>query len=96
MKSLLSNYFNRQTISEEISSKIESSSFSSLASSSAVTSSSSTEQHPNDSNLNIKYIDDIDTDGVCYSSTDECDSDNRRQSNNFKQFSSNQMKSNEI
>ena len=96
MKSLLSNYFNRQatidetttiattatttisttTSTNKVIQQPDTTSFSSLGTTSltASTLSSSNDQvnsvH-NDLNLNIKFIDDIDTDGVCYSSTDD-------------------------
>ncbi len=63
---------------EQSKTQIETSSFSSLASSSAITSgchssssSSSVEQQNQLSDSSIKYIDDIDTDGMCYSSADD-------------------------
>ena len=65
---------------EQSKTQIETSSFSSLASSSAITSgchgsslssSSSIEQQNQLNDSSIKYIDDIDTDGICYSSADD-------------------------
>lgn len=62
---------------EQSKTQIETSSFSSLASSSAITSgchsssSSSIEQKNQLNDSSIKYIDDIDTDGICYSSADD-------------------------
>ena len=96
MKSLLSNYFNRQQIENETKQNETTSSFSSLTSSSV---DAQTQQTHNDSN--IKYIDDIDTDGACYSSTSDDETDLCKLkstticSNETKQFIANQMKSND-
>lgn len=105
MKSLLTNYFKQNEIKQQQNEII--SSFSSLTSSSITTTTADHHQRSQASSStnesNIKYIDDIDTDGACYSSTDDDETDLKQHisskptpsGHEYKQLIVNQMKSND-